>query len=69
MLTYTKHARERTQQRFISESEVEYCLRDHDISYTDKKGNPNYITDTPDGRHIKVVVAKEDSALVITVAD
>jgi hypothetical protein len=57
------------QQRFISETEVEYCLRNHDISYPDKKGNPNYITDTPNGRRIKVVVQKEDETVVITVGD
>lgn len=56
-------------QRSISETEIEYCLHNHDISYNDKKGNPNYIAKTLNGRHIKVVVKKEDARVVITVGD
>ena len=69
MLIYTRHARQRMRQRNISASEVEYSLKHHHISYTDKKGNPNYIAKTLDGRRIKVVVKKENPNTVITVGD
>lgn len=69
MLIYKRHARKRMRQRSISETEVEYCLNNHDVSYHDKKGNPIYITETPNGRRIKVVVAREDARVVITVGD
>lgn len=59
-------------QRGISESEVEYCLGHHDISYTDGRGNIVYRATLPTGRRIKVV-AKRDPAhsrvVIITVAD
>jgi len=69
MLKYTKHARKRMRQRSISEAEVEYCLNNHDIFCTDKKGNPKFRAETPNGRDIKVVVKKENSNVVITVED
>lgn len=68
MLTYKKHAIKRMRQRGISETEVNHCLNYHHICYTDKKGNPIYIADTPNGRRIKVVVAKDEPNTIITVA-
>ena len=53
----------------LEQTEVEYCLNNHDVSYHDKKGNPIYITETPNGRRIKVVAAREDARVVITVGD
>jgi phage antirepressor YoqD-like protein len=67
-LEYSIHAREMMKLRGISEAEVEACLQDHDILYTDKKGNPKYNTHVGE-RYIKVVVAKDDSSFVITVED
>jgi len=55
-------------ERNISRAEVEACLQSHDISYTDKKGNPVYVAHIGD-RRIKVVVQKEDSQVVITAGD
>ena len=69
MLTYKNHARKRMRQRSISEAEVEYCLKNHDISYTDKKRNPIYIAYTHSNRRIKVIVDKDNLNEVITVAD
>ncbi len=69
MLKYTRHARRRMKQRSISEEEVEYCLNDHDIFCTDKKGNPKFRAKTPSGRDIKVIVKKENPSFVITVED
>jgi len=54
----------------MSKEEIEYCLNNHTIDYTDKKGNPIYVVNTPGGRRIKVVVAKESNPVkVITAAD
>lgn len=56
--------------RNMSKEEIEYCLNNHTIDYTDKKGNPIYVVNTPGGRRIKVVVAKESNPVkVITAAD
>jgi len=58
-------------QRGITEEEVEYCLDNYHISYTDSNGNPIYKADLPGGRHIKVVVKANsvDPIVVITAAD
>ncbi len=67
-LIYSPHARKMMKRRGISEAEVEACLQDHDILYTDKKGNPKYSAHIGE-RYIKAVVAKENSNFVITVED
>ena len=67
-LVYSTHACKMMKRRRISEEEVKACLQDHDILYTDKKGNPKYSTHVR-GRYIKVVVAKDDPNFVITVED
>lgn len=71
MLSYTAHARKRMRQRSISEHEVEYCIDNHTVEYSDKEGNPIYIVYTPSNRYIKVVVDKNSkkSIKVITVGD
>lgn len=71
MISYTRHAKDRMRERGITEEEVEYCLRNYDISYTDFGGNVIYKADLPNGRHIKVVVKAKsiDPKVVITVAD
>lgn len=71
MIFYTRHAKDKMQERGITEGEVEYCLDNYHTSYTDKKGNPIYKADLPSGRHIKVVVKEKsvDPIVVITVAD
>jgi hypothetical protein len=68
MLRYKDHARKRMRERGISEEEVEICWRHHSLEYSDKKGNPIFI-EYIKGRRIKVVVAKENYEIVITVAD
>lgn len=68
MLIYTTHAREQMRNRGISEMEVESCWNNHHTTYSDRKGNPNYIADV-EGRHIKVVVKKQNNRVIITVAD
>ena len=67
----TSHARKRMRQRGISEDEVKYCIDNHSIEYSDKKGNLIYRVYTPGNRHIKVVVEKhaEGTIKVITVGD
>lgn len=67
-LIYMEHARDQMIERRISEAEVEACWNDHHTTYTDKKGNPNYIADVR-GRRIKVVVNKQNDRVIITVAD
>ena len=67
-LVYSIHARKMMRLRRVSEVEVEACLQDHDILYTDKKGNPKYNTHIG-GRYIKVVVSKDDPNFIITVED
>ena len=71
MLSYSRHARRRMRERRISKGEVRFCLENYSISYTDKKGNPNYIAYTQGNRRIKVVVQKDSAnpIRVITVAD
>jgi hypothetical protein len=69
MLQYTNHARKRMRQRSITEAEIEYCLNNYDVSHADKKGNPIYRSTTPNGRSIKVVVAKDNPDKIITVGD
>lgn len=67
-LDYSLHARKRMRQRRISEEEVESCLQNQEILYTDKKGNPKYKAHIGK-RYIKVVVAKDNPNFVITVED
>ncbi len=71
MISYTRHARDRMQERGITEEEVEYCLDNYHTFYTDFGGNPIYKADLPGGRRIKVVVKAKsvDPIVVITVAD
>jgi len=71
MISYTRHAKDRMRERGITEEEVEYCLNNYHISYTDSGGNPIYKADLPDGKRIKVVVKVQsvDPIVVITVAD
>ena len=69
MLQYTHHAKIRMKQRSISTDEVEYCLRNFYTSYPDKGGNTIYVAYTQSKRRIKVVVAKDNSNIVITVGD
>ena len=71
MLSYLRHARRRMRERKISEDEVRFCLENYSISYTDRKGNPNYIAYTQSNRRIKVVVQKDsiNPIRIITVAD
>jgi hypothetical protein len=69
MLYYTQHAKDRMQERRITEKEVEYCIQNYHTSYTDKKGNPIYIAQLPSDRQIKVVVQANNPKVVITVAD
>ena len=57
-------------QRGISEQDVEYCLQNYFISYSDPSGKPIYRADLPSGKCIKVVVAADTTdTIVITVAD
>ncbi|MBI2850184.1 MAG: DUF4258 domain-containing protein [Chloroflexi bacterium] len=67
-LVYSDHALKRMKERAVSESDVETCLRDHDILSTDRNGNPKYSRHIGE-RYIKVVVAKDDHNFVITVED
>jgi len=71
MIYYTCHAKDRMQERGITEEEVEHCLNNYHTYYTDKKGNPIYRANLPNGKYIKVVVKANsaDSIVVITVAD
>lgn len=71
MLSYTRHAKERMQQRGITEEEVQYCLDNFHTSYSDRAGNMVYKVDLESGRHIKVVIKADslDPRIVITVAD
>ncbi len=39
-ITYTRHARERMEERRISQAEVEAVLNDPQIAYHDRKANP-----------------------------
>jgi len=66
---YSKHAKYQMVERSITELEVENCLERWDTQHTDKKGNPVYKATLKTGRGIKVVVAKDDSSFIITVAD
>jgi hypothetical protein len=71
MISYTRHAKDRMQERGITEEEVAYCLDNYHTSYTDWSGNPIYKADLPSGRRVKVVVKANsvDPIVVITVAD
>jgi len=69
MISYTRHAKDQMRDRSISKAEVEACLNNYNVTWTDKKGNPIYIAHLPSGRRIKVVVKKENPKVIITVAD
>ena len=66
---YSKHAKDQMEDRSITELEVKECLAGEYTRYTDKKGNPIYKARLRSGRGIKVIIAKDDSNFVITVAD
>ncbi len=68
-MRYSKHAKDQMRDRSITELEVKECLSGWDTRYTDKKGDPIYRARLGSGRGIKVVIAKDDSNFVITVAD
>jgi hypothetical protein len=68
MLRLSAHARQRMIERGITEEQITRVLADHDVSFTDRKGNPCYVR-TLDGRRIKVVLAAQDPKFVITVID
>jgi len=54
--------------RAISEAEVEACWLNHHTTYPDKKGNLIYVADVND-RRIKVIVKRQNTRVIITVAD
>jgi hypothetical protein len=63
------HARQRMVQRRISALEIADVLVNHHTRYQDKKGN-DILIGHPNGRRVKVVVAKGSSPpFIITVAD
>jgi len=66
---YSKHARWQKRERSITDEEVIMCVSEYETRHTDKKGNPVYRARLATGRGIKVVVDKDDSTFVITVAD
>jgi len=68
-IEYSNHAKYQMVERSIAESEVMECLTGWDTQHTDKKGNPVYRKKLRSNRGIKVVVAKDDSRFIITVAD
>jgi hypothetical protein len=57
-------------ERGITKEEVESCINNHSIEYTDKSGNPIYVASVK-GKRIKVVVRKDciNPIVVITAAD
>jgi len=55
-------------ERKITAAEVSAVLQNHEVRYTDKKGNHCYVRNV-DGRGIRVVVAAADADFVITVID
>lgn len=71
MISYTRHAKDRMRERRITEEEVQYCLENYHISYTDSEGNSIYKAKLPSGRNIKVIIKANsiDPRVVITVAD
>jgi len=69
MLIYSKHAKEQMRERSITEAEIEACLENADTQFADKKGNPIFRVKLPNGRGIKVIVAKDNPQFIITVAD
>jgi hypothetical protein len=67
-MRWSTHACKRAAERGIRLDEVEAVIDDPDVTFTDRKGNPCYIREVG-GRRIKVVVAADDTAFVITVID
>ena len=64
-----RFSRLRMMQRDISDAEVERAMADPDIEYADRAGNAIFVAH-PEGRRIKVVVAKGSSPpRVITTGD
>jgi len=68
MLRLSVHASKRMVQRGISLDDIGQVLADHDVSWSDKKGNPCFVREI-NGRRIKVVMAADDAEFVITVVD
>ena len=69
-IEYLQHALDQMKERRISKEEVESCINDHAVEYTDRGGNPIYVASIK-GRRIKVVVKKDcvNPIMVITTAD
>lgn len=68
MLRLSRHARKRAEERGIALEEIEQAVRDHDVSFSDAKGNPCYVRGFGE-RRVKVVIARDDPKFVITVID
>jgi len=60
---------EQKERRVISDAEVEECINNYETLFYDKKGNRIYRAHIGSGRGIKVVVKKNNSKVIITVAD
>jgi hypothetical protein len=68
-IVYSSHARNRMEQRRVSEEEVEAVLTQSHTTYASRDGTTVYIG-RPGGRRIKVVVRQDSSPpFVITVGD
>ena len=67
-MRYTRHAQRRMAERNLTPLDVLDAVENHEVAFTDKKGNSCLVRNI-DGRRIKVVVAATDAELVITVID
>jgi hypothetical protein len=68
MLRFSRHAAARAAERDITLAQASAVVDDPHVTFTDRKGNPCYIREI-DGRRIKVVIAAEDTELVVTLID
>jgi acylphosphatase len=65
-LRFSTHAKERMQERGISEEDVQGVVEFADVTYPDGKGNRSFVRDLGDAT-VRVVIAGDDPEFVITV--
>ena len=66
--SYSHHARQRMAERGYTRQDVEFVVRNPEGTYTDRNGNLSVVGTTANGKRMRVVLAVQDKARVVTVA-
>lgn len=68
-LIFTRHALARMADRGIDAATVQAIVERPDMTWADRAGNLCVVGDSPEGRSIRVVLARQDNRRVITVME